>query len=549
MEITIKLDHKLIIILFFIALLITGLLIYDDYGLSYDESVQRDIGLRYYNYIFKGDRALMDDTNKIYGPAFELPLIIIEKVLRLTDTEAIYYMRHLMTFLLFYVSVIFFYLLIKDLFKDWRIGLLGCIILVLSPRIFANAFYNNKDLAFMSAFIISMYTLNKFLKKPDYQNAIIHGLITAILIDIRIVGIIIPSTTLLFIIPKIIKSKNVRIDTRISNYVLRTNFNKTLLNTFIYVITLIIFVIAFWPTLWEGPLHYFIQSIREMSQFPHWQGTVYYFGEFIKGTKIPWHYIPVWVFITTPIIYTLMFITGLLVKAKDTIKRKIKTNELIHPFLAISPVIIVILLNSVLYNGWRHLYFIYPSFIITGLFGVKALIKYKSRYRIQINNKKTSLKKIINYTLLIILSASFTNTLVSMIRLHPYQCVYFNPIFSSNMSQVKLNFPLDYWGLSFKEAHEYLLDNYPGKFNITSFNMDTKDFLPLNQRHRLNYTNNIFRADFLIHNYDHHPSEFTHKNEVFSIKVGGAKIISVFNLTDKRQLAIDLNQQSLIGLI
>lgn len=42
----------------------------------------------------------------------------------------------------------------------WYIyGLIGCLMLVLSPRIFSDAFFNSKDLAFLSLFTIGLYFL------------------------------------------------------------------------------------------------------------------------------------------------------------------------------------------------------------------------------------------------------------------------------------------------------------------------------------------------------------------------------------------------------
>ena len=45
------------------------------------------------------------------------------------------------------------------------------------------------------------------------------------------------------------------------------------------------------------------------------------------------------------------------------------------------PILAVIMLNSTLYNGWRHMYFIYPGIIIITLLGVDLLIKnIKNKY-------------------------------------------------------------------------------------------------------------------------------------------------------------------------
>ena len=120
-------------------------------------------------------------------------------------------MRHLVTFLLFYTSVFFFYRLCKYRFNSWKIGLLGSLFLILSPRIFAHSFYNPKDLPFLSMFIISIYTLVSYLNRKTLPRAAIHALICALLIDIRILGIIVPLFTVIFLFADLLIIKPIKI--------------------------------------------------------------------------------------------------------------------------------------------------------------------------------------------------------------------------------------------------------------------------------------------------------------------------------------------------
>ena len=49
----------------------------------------------------------------------------------------------------------------------------------------------------------------------------------------------------------------------------------------------------------------------------------------------------------------------------------------------ILPLLAVIFLNSTLYGGWRHLYFIFPSFLILCIYGIyrlKILYFKRSKY-------------------------------------------------------------------------------------------------------------------------------------------------------------------------
>ena len=97
----------------FISLLVVGFTIYDDYGISWDEPISRENnGIINYDFIRTGDyKQLITGLEKYHGPAFEILLVNIEHVCGLHDTKDIFLMRHLVTFLIFVLSVFIFYLL------------------------------------------------------------------------------------------------------------------------------------------------------------------------------------------------------------------------------------------------------------------------------------------------------------------------------------------------------------------------------------------------------------------------------------------------------
>ena len=210
----------------FLAYLIVGVFIYRDYGISWDEATSRGNGAvsaAYINNIFHivslknianyaGNTTevpnLKDWKDRDYGVLFELVLIVPEIVLKLKDSKVIFETRHLLTFVTFWVSVIFFYFLIQECFNDWKFGLTGCLFLVLSPRIFADSFYNSKDIILLSFTILATYTLTRFLRQPNLLNALFHAITSAAVTDIRIVGVYLPVVSIFFIGLEVIKSES-----------------------------------------------------------------------------------------------------------------------------------------------------------------------------------------------------------------------------------------------------------------------------------------------------------------------------------------------------
>ena len=525
--------YKIIVIIFFIGYLFTGLILFNDYGLSWDEIIQRDIGIMNYKYITEGDQKLIGDPDKYHGPFFELLLFTLEIGLNglrggdaYLDSRTVYFLRHLVTFVMFYISVFFFYLLCKHRFNSWKVGLLGSLFLILSPRIFAHSFYNPKDLPFLSMFIISIYTLVKFLEKKSVLRASMHALACAILIDIRMMGILVPLFTLFFTAIDLFEPKRSPIEKK-----------KSIPGLLSYLFLLVSFIILFWPILWEGPVYHFIEAFKDSSRHP-WIEDVLYLGQYINATNIPWHYTPVWMTITTPPLYLGTFFIGLISSFSSMIKNPI-TSTLIHPmrqdFIFLSwlflPLFVVIVLNSVLYDGYRHMFFIYPALLMISLRGLTSVFEFCKR------KLKGQLLKRINMTLMIIILFGLFPTTLFMVKNHPFQNVYFNRLAGKDMKSVKNNFELDYWGLSYRKALEYILNNddsdivaiYPAQLA----GIFTRDILKAEHKYRLKCVRNTGEAKYFVSNFRWHKEEYPYEDEFFSIRIRGTRIIVVYRLEEK----------------
>ena len=111
---------------FFLVYLLAGLTMSRDYGVSWDEPEHRTAGVMTWNYVFSGDQTYRQHTINTYGQVFEVALTGVEKALGLSsDPRAAFLMRHLVTFLVFYVGVVFLFLLGMRRFKSWKLALLG----------------------------------------------------------------------------------------------------------------------------------------------------------------------------------------------------------------------------------------------------------------------------------------------------------------------------------------------------------------------------------------------------------------------------------------
>ena len=113
-----------------VVFIILACIIFKDYGVSWDEKEQREIGYVTYNHVLKGENELFNSSDKSHGVAFELTLIFVEKALHLTDAWDVAYSRHLVTHLLFLLGCFCGYILIYRLFNNNVLACIGFLILV-----------------------------------------------------------------------------------------------------------------------------------------------------------------------------------------------------------------------------------------------------------------------------------------------------------------------------------------------------------------------------------------------------------------------------------
>lgn len=438
------------ILLVFSILLLTGLLSYQDYGVSTDEEachfravvtakyISETVGLRV---AFPANiPAMADYSDRDHGVLFDLVAYGIERLLGLQDSRQIFIFKHLLTYLVFFAGLITFYQLVTRRLRDWRWGMLGAVMLFLSPRLFADAFYNAKDLVFMVTYLIAMYTASKLFEKPTLGRSLVHGLATAVAIATRVMGIVlIPATIFFLLLPQ----KRI--------YIAPEPWSRRLGRIAAYLAVSLALTILFWPMLWSNPLQNFAEAFQSMSRFDRWSKEVLLMGRFFLSTDLPWYFSVVWIALTTPILYLGLFLVALadwlrrvLIQKKLRFWQQSETlTDTFFQALFWGPLVSVVIFNSVLYDGWRQLYFIYPAFLVIALTGLQTLSQL-------IKGKK----KIWTVLLASLVTLSLGTTAIWMIQAHPLQNVYFNTLASSNW---RSQYDLDYWGLSNRAALEAIV--------------------------------------------------------------------------------------------
>ncbi|MBD3389203.1 MAG: hypothetical protein GF416_08920 [Candidatus Altiarchaeales archaeon] len=419
---------KKLSVLFFALLLLLGLTTYTDYGTHWDQRNNRRFGTAVYNLIMEGEYdPFLDQSHcMIHGPLFELTLAAAEKSAGVEDTRDVTYLRHLLTFMSYWTGILFFYILCNYHFKSPKIALAGSLFIVLTPRIFAHGFYNSVDIPTMTMFTACAYTMLRFLDERDIKWALTHSVSSAVLIGIRNFGAAIPVLTLALTLAYGKSGRKAGVA---------------------YAVMTLLLAYMFWPMIWDDPVGGFVSSFASAKDL-FYPFTYLYFGETIRDAMPPWHYTPAWMLITTPPLYIILFTAGLGAAARHLTERgwsREKRNTLVFLLWLIIPLASTMIFKVTLYNGWRHHYLVYPAFMMISMEGLRQVKVWADGRRGR------------SAAVALLITASSLCTAYTMAANHPYEMAYFN--FAAGLfGETQDSFPLDYWGLSYRESYERILE-------------------------------------------------------------------------------------------
>ena len=352
---------------------------------------------------------------------------ILSKDKNISDYGAHLLAKHFVVFLFFFISVIFFYLILKKVTNDKNFSTFGTIIYCLYPYLFGQALFSPKDVPFMSIWVICTYLsfiiFDKLLdgKKISFLNVLIFSFITSYLFSIRIAGILILLQYLISFV----------IFISLSKISLMSFLKEYYLKFFVFFLGLLIFTLLFYPPLWYNPSLIF-EIIELMSNHFNNVGTNT-FGKLMYSKNLPSTYIPIWLAVKLP----LLIIIGcfLIPFTEKKIFKNAKNSIFFGTVLATVILIPLILIfrKVHLYDELRQVMFLFPLLFIIGLI---SLYTFSKKFFYVLGFFTVSL------------------FLIENIKINPYQYVWFN--LPSRYLDLTNKFELEYQGLSGRELANYL---------------------------------------------------------------------------------------------
>jgi hypothetical protein len=153
--------------------------------------------------------------------------------------------------------------------------------------------------------------------------------------------------------------------------------------------------------------------------------------------------------ITIPPAYTFGFALGAVALVAGRLRRGVlaplvaaERQDAFFLLAIVVPLVAVILGRSTVYDGWRHVYFVYAPFVCLAVSGYAALAAGVRD------------RPIVRLAVFGLLGVACVATALTTVRLHPYEMVYFNAAAGPDAGR---RFDGDYWGLSYRRGLEEVL--------------------------------------------------------------------------------------------
>ena len=453
--------------------LLAGLAAAGDYGISPDAANQRQTAVGNLDYILgRADRIESRHYHdRVYGVAFELPLLLAERALGLTDNYHIHRLRLTLTHLFFIVGAFFCYRLAYRLFDNRLIALFALLIFLLHPRLYAHSFVNSKDLPFLTLFVIALYLLERAFRRDTPGSFILLGIAVGLLTNLRIMGAM--------LLPAVLAMRGLDLF-----YAGSGMERKSILRSgglFILAAALTVYALA--PYAWTNPGDYLAASLDLTINHPNlaWQ---LFQGAALPSNQLPPHYTAAWFGITTPPLIMLLGFVGIAAGAAGLCRRPgavFRNTRMRFAVLLLAafllPPLAAVLLGSNQYDNWRHFYFLYAPFCLLAAGGLGGLANRFSRWR----PGRAGVYGLAGLGVGLVL--------FQMIQLHPGQYDYFNFLVDrTTPERLRTQYEMNSWRLAYREGLARLLERHPGETLVLRGGKDLerqREILPPAARRRL----------------------------------------------------------------
>jgi hypothetical protein len=446
--------HDIATVALLAALIVAALLTYKDYAISNDEGVQHHYGeliIAYYTSGLKDQSVFGFENLYLYGGLFDIIAIALSHAIPIDP----YDLRHILCALIGIGGIGATAAMARSIAGP-RAGLIAAICLTLCGAWYGAMFNHTKDIPFAAAMMgatLFLIRIARRLPSPRAGDIAAFGLLAGAALGLRVLGLLLV----------------IYVGLAIVLYLPRPwlNQGRTLLRfavkslawmlpalTLAYVI-----MILAWPWAALAPLNP-IRGLLAFSEFSYSIRTTLA-GQTYEMADVPRSYVPIYIAIRVPLLTLFgaalaMISAQLLDRASDSNRQQHREITLLS-LMIIFPLACQVIWHGPAFTGLRHFLFLIPLLAVLAGIGLdKALAALETRGRMVASGG------------LAIMAACFLWDAGTMVRLHPYEYLFYNSLVGG-LKGASRRYDLDYWFGSMPEAinqlEAYLRRTAPGDAN------------------------------------------------------------------------------------
>jgi hypothetical protein len=334
-------------------------------------------------------------------------------------------------------------------------GFLALVMFALTPRYFGDMFNNMSDVPTASLTVFSVYYLVQLLRSlPGAPKRLVLklGAVIGLALGIRtgavLLVVCVGAGLFMWLLRQWLLSRE-PIRRLLSLHLLK------LILVFIGVcLTAYLTMLVWWPAAQVRPFYQPAKGLWWATHFEY-ELKVLFDGSVWSNRDLPWYYLSKSFLITMPEFSLFGLGLGLVLLTWLTLRRGIRSwiqadlGIVVIAIVSLFPILYSVLTAPPEFDGIRHFLFVLPGLTVLAAFSLAEVLRRGGRW--------------LRIGVLTVFIGSLLLTGVDMVRLHPYQYVYFNRLFAGGLKTAAGSFETDYWGASYKEGVEWLCAHYPVK--------------------------------------------------------------------------------------
>jgi hypothetical protein len=431
-----------------------------DYGITFDErdhaGYAYDI-MQWYKSRFR-DRSAIDRGMWVWlGGFFDVLAHVTAKIVR----KDIFQVRHALG-VAFALGGVVYTARLGALLDGPRSGFLAAVALLLIPAFYGHAFNNPKDIPIAALFVVALfYTVRAVPRMPriTWQDIGLLGGAIGLALGIRIISLsLLVYLGLAFVLAALLRARASARPGDVTPATPRSAAASLLGDVLAFApravaVGLIAYavMIVWWPAAQVSPVKHILRTL-EVTQHHMYKEPVLFEGrEWLPG-ELPRYYVTKLLAMTLPEVI-LIALGVAAVRAAIVLARRRPLSRVqivgwsVLIFAVVFPIAYQALKRAPVYDSWRQFLFIAPLLAIVAGSAVSWMVGQARTRRWM-------------WLPVGALGALALTTASDMVRLHPYQTIYFNRAIAGGLATAAQRYDTDYWGNSYKEGVAWLQREY-----------------------------------------------------------------------------------------